>query len=44
MNVDITVRDFKYGYKTRNKFLFRGEKIKTKWGEKGPKSIWEIIY
>lgn len=34
MNVDITVRDFKYGYKTRNKFLFRGGKDKNKVGRK----------
>lgn len=42
MNVDITVRDFNYGFKHRTSFL--GKKMKAKGGEKGPNSIWEIIY
>lgn len=45
MNVNITVRDFNYGYKQGTSFV--GEKMIEKkgvGGEKGPDSIWEIIY
>lgn len=42
MNVSITVRDLNYGDKHRTSS--GGEKMKTEAGEKGPNSIWEIIY
>lgn len=44
MNVNITVRDFNNGYKQGTSFLGEKKRLKTKGGEKGPDSIWEIIY
>lgn len=44
MNVNITVRDFNYGYKQGTWNKFWGEMTKNKGGgEKGLNSIWEII-
>lgn len=44
MNVNITVREFNYGYKQGTSFFGKKKLMKTNAGEKGPDSIWEIIY
>lgn len=46
MNVNITVRDFNYGDKHGTSFFWGGgnENKGGGGGEKGPNSIWEIIY
>jgi len=44
MNVNITVRDFNYGYEQGTSFGRKKNDRKQKGGENGPNSIWEIIY
>ena len=42
MNVGITVRDFNYG--DIQGTSFGGDDSNQRWEEKGPNSIWEMIF